>query len=247
MDLKLVALAVAPAITLAFLIYLYDKHDKEPVSLLLKVFFFGALSVLPIVYVENFLMSFNVYSGLLSAFYISFIVAGFTEEFFKRLVVMKTAYNNSHFDHKIDGIIYCVMASLGFATVENIMYVAVSFKDDIYVGITRAFLSVPAHMLFGISMGYYLSLSKYAPTNRLKRIYYRKSLTVPMVLHGIFNFILLSNHPFLTALFIPYLIYLWSVNIRRIRKYQKESGLEVLAAAEAEAQARELEGLDDKN
>lgn len=234
MDIKLVALAVAPAITLAVLIYLFDKHDKEPVSLLVKVFIFGALSVIPIIYVENFLMSLNVYSGLLSAFYVSFIVAGFTEEFFKRIVVMKTAYNNPHFDHKIDGIVYCVMASLGFATVENIMYVAVSFKDDIYVGITRAFLSVPAHMLFGISMGYYLSLSKYATDNRQKRMYFRKSLTVPMVLHGIFNFILLSNHPILTTLFIPYLIYLWTVNIKRIRSYQKESGLEVIAAAKAQ-------------
>lgn len=243
MDVKLVALAVAPAITLAFLIYLYDKHDKEPVSLLIKVFLFGAFSVLPIIYVENFLMSFNVYSGLFSAFYVSFIVAGFTEEFFKRLVVMKTAYNNPHFNHKIDGIVYCVMASLGFATVENIMYVAISFKDDIYVGITRAFLSVPAHMLFGITMGYYLSLSKYATTNVQKRVFFRKSLTVPMVLHGIFNFILLSNHPILTTLFIPYLIYLWSVNIKRIRRYQKESGLEVIATAEAETE--DLDGFDD--
>ena len=151
MDVKLVFLAVAPAITLVLFIYFFDKHDKEPISLLLKVFLFGALAVVPIVYVEDLLMTINIFPGLASAFYVSFIVAGFTEEFFKRLVVMKIAFKNQHYSEKLDGIVYSVMASLGFATVENIMYVAISFKDDIYVGITRAFLSVPAHMLFGIS------------------------------------------------------------------------------------------------
>ena len=139
MDFKLVILAVAPAITLVLFIYFFDKHDKEPISLLLKVFLFGALAVVPIVYVEDLLMTFNIFPGLASAFYVSFIVAGFTEEFFKRLVVMKIAFKNQHYSEKLDGIVYSVMASLGFATVENIMYVAISFKDDIYVGITRAF------------------------------------------------------------------------------------------------------------
>ncbi|MDK2804571.1 MAG: protease PrsW [Peptostreptococcaceae bacterium] len=223
MDFKLVILAVAPAITLVLFIYFFDKHDKEPISLLLKVFLFGALAVVPIVYVEDLLMTFNIFPGLASAFYVSFIVAGFTEEFFKRLVVMKIAFKNQHYSEKLDGIVYSVMASLGFATVENIMYVAISFKDDIYVGITRAFLSVPAHMLFGISMGYYLSRSKYASSTYDANKYYKKSLIVPMILHGTFNFILLSNHPLLIIVFIPYLIYLWSVSIKRLKIYQLES------------------------
>ncbi len=204
--MNLIILAVAPAIALVFFIYSFDKYEKEPISLLFKVFSFGALSVIPIVFVEDMLMSFNIFSGLFSAFYISFIVAGFTEEFFKRLIVMKIAFNTRHYSEKLDGIVYSAIASLGFAAVENIMYVAVSFKDDISVGITRAFLSVPAHMLFGITMGYYLSLSKYAKSEKEMKKYYNKSLIVPMVLHGTFNFILLSNHPLLILIFIPYLI-----------------------------------------
>ncbi len=225
--MNLIILAVAPAIALVFFIYSFDKYEKEPISLLFKVFSFGALSVIPIVFVEDMLMSFNIFSGLFSAFYISFIVAGFTEEFFKRLIVMKIAFNTRHYSEKLDGIVYSAIASLGFAAVENIMYVAVSFKDDISVGITRAFLSVPAHMLFGITMGYYLSLSKYAKSEKEMKKYYNKSLIVPMVLHGTFNFILLSNHPLLILIFIPYLIYLWTVNIKRLRFYQRESKLEL--------------------
>lgn len=225
--MNLIILAVAPAIALVFFIYSFDKYEKEPISLLFKVFSFGALSVIPIVFVEDMLMSFNIFSGLFSAFYISFIVAGFTEEFFKRLIVMKIAFNARHYSEKLDGIVYSAIASLGFAAVENIMYVAVSFKDDISVGITRAFLSVPAHMLFGITMGYYLSLSKYAQSEKEMKKYYNKSLIVPMVLHGTFNFILLSNHPLLILIFIPYLIYLWTVNIKRLRFYQRESKLEL--------------------
>lgn len=223
--MNLIILAVAPAIALVFFIYSFDKYEKEPISLLLKIFFWGAFSVIPIIFVEDILMSFNIFSGLSSAFYISFIVAGFTEEFFKRLVVMKTAFNTSYYSEKLDGIVYSAIASLGFAAVENIMYVAISFKDDISVGITRAFLSVPAHMLFGVTMGYYLSLSKYAQSPKEKKKYYSKSLIVPMILHGTFNFILLSNHPLLILIFIPYLIYLWTINIKRLRGYQRESKL----------------------
>lgn len=103
------------------------------------------------------------------------------------------------------------------------MYVAISFKDDICRN-NKGFLSVPAHMLFGISMGYYLSRSyKYASSTYDANKYYKKSLIVPMILHGTFNFILLSNHPLLIIVFIPYLIYLWSVSIKRLKIYQLES------------------------
>ncbi|MBV1756660.1 MAG: PrsW family intramembrane metalloprotease [Dethiosulfatibacter sp.] len=223
MNTNLIVTAVTPGIALAIIIYLIDRYDREPVGLLVKTFIGGAIIVIPTIFLESFLSGLNIFGGLLGVAYTSFIVAGFSEEFFKRTVVMKVAYNHVAFDEKLDGIIYCVIASLGFATVENIMYVVFRFPDVETVGLYRAFLSVPAHMLFGITMGYYLSLAKFCSNPNKKREFYSKSLYIPMILHGTFNFILLSGDAYLMFIFIPYIYYLWRENIKKLNKYYQES------------------------
>lgn len=223
MDLNLLITAVTPGIAFALIIYFVDRYDREPVKLLVKTFIGGALIVFPTILLESFLSTFNIFTGLLGAAYTAFIVAGFSEEFFKRFVVMKMDYNNPAYDERLDGIVYCVMASLGFATIENIMYVVFRFPDIESVGFYRAFLSVPAHMLFAITMGYYLSMSKFCSDPVKKIFYYKKSLTTPLILHGIFDFILMSGNSFLMIIFLPYVLYLWKENINKLNKYYKES------------------------
>ena len=119
--LRLFVIAVTPGIALAMGLYLTDRYDREPVRLLLKLFL-GMLSAVPTIFVERFLSNINFLPGILSIAWTTYIVAGFTEEYFKRLVVMRVAYYHSAFDEKLDGIIYCAYSALGFATVENIMY-----------------------------------------------------------------------------------------------------------------------------
>jgi RsiW-degrading membrane proteinase PrsW (M82 family) len=223
LDLNLLITAVTPGIALALIIYFIDRYDREPVKLLVKTFIGGALIVFPTILLESFLSRFNIFGGLLGAAYTAFIVAGFSEEFFKRFVVMRMDYDNPAYDERIDGIVYCVMASLGFATIENIMYVVFRFADVESVGLYRAFLSVPAHMLFAITMGYYLSMSKFCSDPARKRFYYKKSLTTPLILHGIFDFILMSGNSFLMIIFLPYVFYLWKGNLKKLNQYYKES------------------------
>lgn len=223
MNTNLIVTAVTLGIALAIIIYLIDRYDREPIGLLVKTFLGGAIIVIPTIFLESFLSGFNIFGGLLGVAYTSFIVAGFSEEFFKRMVVMRVAYNHIAFDEKLDGIIYCVMASLGFATIENIMYVVFRFPDMETVGLYRAILSVPAHMLFGITMGYYLSLAKFCTNPSKKREFYSKSLVTPMILHGTFNFILLSGDSYLMFIFVPFVYYLWSTNIKKLNQYYQES------------------------
>ena len=194
MNINLLVTAVTPGIALAIIIYLIDKHDREPIKLLVKTFLGGAIIVIPTILFESFLSSFNIFNGLLGAAYTAFIVAGFSEEFFKRFVVMRIDYNNPAYNERLDGIVYCVIASLGFATVENAIYVVFRFADVESVAIYRAILSVPAHMLFAITMGYYLSMAKFCSDPFKRKKYYSKSLTIPMILHGIFDFILMSGN-----------------------------------------------------
>ncbi|WP_034328379.1 PrsW family intramembrane metalloprotease [Alkaliphilus transvaalensis] len=221
---RLVIIAVAPAIALGVAVYLNDRYDREPIALLFKTFALGALSVVPVIVVERFLISINIFTGLLGVAYTAFIVAGFTEEYFKRAVVLHGgAYHSRHFNEKLDGIVYCVFSALGFATVENIMYVVFRYTGNYYVGILRGILSVPAHTLFAVTMGYYLSLAKYLEDEGEKRKYYARSLWLPMILHGLFNFILMARIPWLMALFIPYVIFLWYMSIVKLNEYTRDS------------------------
>ena len=223
MKLNLLITAITPGIALCLILYFFDRRDKEPLGMLFKVFFMGVLSVIPTVIIENILSNFNVFPGIAGIAFTAFIVAGFTEEYMKRKVVIKYVYYNPVFNEKLDGIIYCAFSALGFATVENILYVVFKFSDIESIGFYRAILSVPAHMLFAVTMGYYLSLAKFATTPLQSKYYFTKSLIVPIILHGIFDFILLSQNNILMLLFIPFVIYLWIVNLKKLNIYYKDS------------------------
>jgi len=223
LNLRLFIIAITPAIVIVLGLYLSDRHDREPFKILVLTYLLGALSVIPIIIVEEMLLMFNVFTDVLYALYTSFIVAGLTEEFFKRLVVLKFPYRTKYFNEKLDGIIYSVFASMGFATVENIVYVVYRYANNPHVGLYRGIFSVPAHAVFAITMGYYLSLSRYDSDERRKRINLRRSLYMPILLHGTFNFILMSNIPQLTMLFVPYVIYIWWINQKKLSKFLYDS------------------------
>lgn len=223
MGVDLVVTAITPGIALALMIYLTDRYDREPLHLLLKVFAFGMLSVIPVMIIEIGLNNYNIFSGLWRAAYSAFIVAGFTEEYIKRKVVLKFAYNHPAFNEKLDGIVYAVFSSLGFATVENIMYVVFRYANVSNIGLQRAIFAVPAHMLFAVTMGYYLSMAKYDTDERISNYFMKLSLLIPMILHGIYNYILMSNHEKLIVFFIPFVLFLWGYNLRKLNRYYQES------------------------
>ena len=137
MDTRLFIIAVTPAAIGLSAIYLTDRVDREPLYLLLLTYLFGALSVIPSIIVEEILSYFNVFPGVFGAFYNAFIVAGLTEEYFKRLVVLKLPFKTDYFNEKLDGIVYGVFAALGFATVENIMYVVFTYTNNPFIGFYR--------------------------------------------------------------------------------------------------------------
>ena len=223
MELRLFIIAITPAIAIIFGIYLSDKYDRESLKVLLLTYLLGALTVIPIIIVEEILLSFNIFGGTLSNLYTAFIVAGFTEEFFKREVILRIPYKTKYFNEKLDGIVYGVFSSMGFATVENIVYVVYRYANNPHVGLYRGIFSVPAHAVFGITMGYYLSLAKF-DTDRIRaRKNMRRSLYMPILLHGTFNFILMTNIPQLSILFIPYVIYIWWINQRKLSKFIYDS------------------------
>jgi len=209
MDLLLIALA--PVIIILAYIYVRDKYDKEPWELLLKTLFAGGIIVIPILFLEGFLSSLgDSLQGLWHAAYRAFIVAAFSEELFKYLVIYFFIRKSPFFNERFDGIVYAVFVSLGFAAVENILYV---FEGGLNVGFMRAITAVPAHALFGVIMGFYFG--KYLFVKRTKYLY--QALLIPIFLHGIYDFILMSEQHLLLIIFIPFIIYLWINGFKKMK------------------------------
>lgn len=185
----LTALAVAPAISIGAYVYLKDKYEKEPLSLLLKCFFLGVISIIPAVLVEVYLgprLELNEYwsNNLVHAF----IVVGFTEEFCKYFFFKRFAYNRAEYNEPFDGIVYSVMVSLGFAAIENVMYV---IDGGVGVGIMRMFTAVPAHAANAVMMGFFAGLAKFNPQK--ERTLLITGLLVATFFHGAYDFCLFVN------------------------------------------------------
>ena len=217
--MNLIIIALAPVFIIAIYIYIRDKYEREPIRLLLLSLIFGSIITIPVVYVEGMISEQGrIFSGLTAAAWDAFVVAAATEEIFKFIALYLLIWNNRHFNEKFDGIVYACFISLGFAGVENILYVT---GGGMGVGLTRAFTAVPAHALFGVLMGYQFGLARFYPKERIWRMFL--ALILPVLLHGLYDFILMSGHPFLLLLFIPYLILLWIFVFRRIRQLSDRS------------------------
>lgn len=217
--MNLIILALAPVFIIAGYIYFRDKYEKEPIKLLLYALLLGAFTVIPILFVESFLSGFNeMFDGLAAAAWNAFAVAAFTEELFKFLALYLLIWKSPEFNEKLDGIVYSVFISLGFAAVENVLYVT---GHGFETGIMRAITAVPAHAIFGITMGFYFGMARFYEKERKSLIW--KSLGYAILLHGIYDFILFTGIQWLIIVFIGFVIYLYISGLKRIKELSKQS------------------------
>ncbi|HPE77261.1 MAG TPA: PrsW family glutamic-type intramembrane protease [Draconibacterium sp.] len=217
--MNLFILSLAPVFIIAGYIYFRDKYEREPIGLLLLSLFVGALTVIPILFLESFLSGFsNIFSGLTAAAWNAFVVAAFSEELFKFIALYLLIWKRREFNDKLDGIVYAVFISLGFAAVENILYV---MGNGFGTGVSRAITAVPAHAIFGITMGFYFGMAKFYEKKQYQLK--QKALLYPIVLHGIYDFILFTGFDWLTLVFLGFLVFLYISGLKRIKQLSDQS------------------------
>lgn len=217
--MNLLILALAPVVIIAVYVYFRDKYEKEPIRLLLFALVAGGLTVIPVLFLETFLSSFNsFFSGLTEAAWKAFVVAAFSEELWKYVALYILIWRSPEFNEKFDGIVYAVYVSLGFAAVENIMYV---MDNGMSTGIMRAITAVPAHAVFGVTMGFYFGLAKFYEKQQANLKF--KALAFPIFLHGIYDFILFTGIDWLTIVLVGFVIYLYISGYKRIKELSKQS------------------------
>jgi protease PrsW len=188
--LLLILLAVAPGIFWMFYFYLKDLYEPEPPAAVIRIFFLGGLVVIPAAFLEL------LASYVVPAFLLAVAAGPFIEELAKFAIVRRSIYDDPEFDEPMDGIIYAVAAALGFATLENVLYVATSALTSVPLALgvaaVRAFLSVPAHALISLSWGAALGWAKFMPPAR-GRVLVAAGFLLAVFLHGLFNFMVMDS------------------------------------------------------
>ena len=231
--LLLLGIAILPVIILMIFIYRQDKYQKEPIKSLIKAFIGGMLSIpIDILIVTGIDAALNGTAISNTVFFSAFLEAGIPEELSKFLIFMIFIWNDKNFDEYFDGIVYASFIGLGFACVENIEYV---FSYGFQTGVVRALLSVPGHFLFGVVMGYFLSLAKFHPEKR--GTYMISGLLLAMLAHGLFDWLLMVASVLPLVGGIIYLVFLWGdiklwkLGLKYINKQQENTRRQAQKAA----------------
>lgn len=260
MTVLLTCAALLPAVVLLIYIYVKDRVEKEPIGLLLTLFALGAAICLPAALIEELFST--VIDGVFSTFaydiggslylmsgtnklYVfasNFIGVALVEEGLKFLILLLVTRKNKNFNSLFDGVIYSVFVSLGFAALENVLYV---LEYGFVNAVARAISAVPAHMFFAVIMGCFYSYwhmfekartiewelhrQGYIPSvkNRFSGSHYLVlSILLAVAAHGFYDYCCSMEESIYLVILIAFLIFLYVVCFMNVRRFSKRDTMD---------------------
>ncbi|MBO4845335.1 MAG: PrsW family intramembrane metalloprotease [Lachnospiraceae bacterium] len=234
----LTLLSVLPSIVLFIFVWKKDKIEKEPPKLLLKLFLFGALTTVSAMILGEIFtvitLEFIYEDTLTFAIIDNFILTALIEEGGKYFVLKKCTWKHKAFNYTFDGVIYAVCASLGFATLENILYVV---GDGLSTAILRALLAVPGHVIDALYMGCYYGIAKYEEAlgnTKQSKSNLKKALLVPVLIHGFYDFCLSDESGLFLIVFLVFEIIITIKAVKKLKSLSKEDKMIFSAADQTE-------------
>ena len=233
MNIYIFITAILPVAILLAAIYLKDKESPEPAGQLVKAFGFGVISVGLAIGMSTLLEAAGLYSQWdpynANRIRMAFFGAAIPEETAKLLMLWLLLRRNRFFDENMDGIVYAVFVSLGFAAFENISYLFINSESFLSVGIMRACTAIPGHFCFGILMGYYYSLATFGDKATMRNKIF--AWLVPVMAHGFYDAILLivnvspAVSAMLSVIFFVFLCWMGKTAKRKILDVLKKDGI----------------------
>ncbi|MFC5970761.1 PrsW family intramembrane metalloprotease [Halomarina salina] len=220
--LGLTLLSAVPALALVAYVYRTDVTSGEPLTLLAVTFLlaivFASFAAIANTIFGN-LLGVGIASGettvlsLVGSILFFFLVVGPVEETVKILAVRFYAFRSDEFDAVVDGVVYGAVAGLGFAFVENAIYIQRSAGESLSMGgpeqvlaevgatATIRALAGPGHVIYSAFAGYYLGLAKFNPDDAGPII--AKGVVIAALIHATYNSFATAALPGLTALLEP--------------------------------------------
>jgi len=179
--MNLLAIALAPGFAIILFILYKDKFNREPAFVLFVSFFYGVLSTIPAMALELGAGYFDL-QGIEGTVIFAFLGVALVEEFVKFVPLRLYSFTRRSFDEPLDGIVHGVMIGMGFATLENIMYV---YEHGESTGWLRMFTAVPGHASWGAIMGYYVGKAKFNYQKRTSLLL--TGLLLATFFHGLYD------------------------------------------------------------
>ena len=218
-------LSVLPSIILFVVVWRGDRYEKEPPKLLVKLFLLGALTTVSAFIIELLFSDFILGScdpqGMLFLIVDNFLVVAVAEEAGKYFVLKKVTWKHPAFNYTFDAVVYAVTVSLGFATLENMLYLV---DGGLGTAVMRALFSVPGHFIDALYMGYYYGFARYSEAfgdERLRKKYLRQAFIVPVLIHGFYDFCLSTEYWGFILIFLVFEIVITVLAIRKFRQLSK--------------------------
>lgn len=225
-----VLVAIAPSLALLAYFYLRDRYEREPLGHVIAAYLLGAFAMLAAqagqTAIADSVSSEWLHTGGEPArVFDAFVLAGAIEETAKWAMLFGAVFAWREFDEPFDGLFYGVTIALGFATLENLLFLS---SRGLGVAWQRALFAVPAHALFGGAMGYYAGRAKFVPAveNRRRRFWraVALSLTLPIAFHGAYDFALLHGLGWKAWVAVTLLsLGFWTFVLRRVQRAQRAS------------------------
>lgn len=229
--------AVLPPMALMLYIYRKDKVEREPPRLLAKLLLGGVLAVIPAMLLEW--VGIPAAGMLLRegtpayAAVCCFLVVGAAEEGCKYFFLRRFSWNDPAFNYRFDAMVYAVFVSMGFALVENLLYVFTS--GTLATALLRAVTAIPGHAAFAVFMGYCYGTERLydraalrctdpkqaAYCRTLCRRFGRRALWLPVLIHGAYDFLLEVRLPWMGAAFLGFVVALDILAVRQVRKAER--------------------------
>jgi len=208
--LIILAATVLPGLFFVWLINYFDRFNREPANVIFKLFLAGLATPLPAVILEYILAPF-ISSTLINAF----VGVAMPEEGVKLALILYFIKRNKSFDEILDGAVYAIAVSMGFAVTENIMYVFGS-SNPFSLALIRSFTAIPLHALAAGFMGLAVARKKIESSGSVAGAY----LTA-VAIHGAYDYFLME--PLIPSFFsIILVIVLWIVLVKKIRKARRD-------------------------
>lgn len=230
MDVLLV-LAVLPAIVLFVIVYRNDTGHRESPAMIAKMFAFGCLSALvagPLEAAFSTLIDavgLDRYGAVIYDLVLYIVVVALIEELAK-FAFLLTTIDDDRFNYTFDGMTYAVAIGLGFATLENIMYVLGTWSA--YTAFVRGILSVPLHCTCAVFMGYFFGYARrcFVEGDHGGAFGYALlSLAIPVAIHGFYDFAIENEITWIAAAGLAFTIAVFILAFWHLRKASRANVL----------------------
>jgi RsiW-degrading membrane proteinase PrsW (M82 family) len=190
MQLLLIVSAIIPCLLICYYVYKRDKYEKHPYRIYSFCFLTGMLSAYLAFHLSELVKDFIDKEASMMIFYMKiFIGIAFCEEICKFFFLRVFVFRSKEFNEPYDGIAYSVIIAMGFAVVENVIYVLHYQSEE--VALLRMITAIPAHGTFGSIMGYYIGMAKF---NKSKSFVFQNlSIASATLIHGLYDFFIFQD------------------------------------------------------